>query len=110
MNWACEFMNSTEAIISPTQRELLEFLTSLPCGQQVPSSQTITEGIFVVYSEDIFMLNLIFQYFATSSKDFVSFNVEFRAMYPFFERLMQKKKCSEGIWWWDNMKLGHDKI
>lgn len=76
MNWACEFMGSIEAIISPVQKELLEFLVSVPHSRQVPSSQTITEGIFVVYLEGIFILNPIFQYFATSSKAFVSLNVE----------------------------------
>ena len=84
MNWACKFMNSIAAIISPTQKELLELFTSLPCGQQVPSSQTITEGISVVYWEGIFMLSFIFQLFATYSKAFASLNVELRATYPFF--------------------------
>lgn len=53
-------MNSTEAIISPNSEELLEFLMLEPHSQQVPSSQTVTEGIFVVYLEGIFMLNSIF--------------------------------------------------
>lgn len=71
-------MNSTEAIISPNSEELLEFLMLEPHSQQVPSSQTVTEGIFVVYLEGIFMLNSIFQYFATSSKAFISLTVELK--------------------------------
>lgn len=94
MNCACKFMNSIAAIISPTQKELLELFTSLPCSQQVPSSQTITEDIFVVYWKVIFMLTFIFQFFATSSKAFAGLNVELRAIYPFFQRLMCKEECS----------------
>lgn len=62
---------------------------------------------FCGYLEGIFRLNLIFQYFATSSNTFVSLNVEVRAIYPFSERWMHKKKCYIGRW--DNIKLGHDK-
>lgn len=72
-------MNSIEAIISPIQKELLEFHTSVPHSQQV---SLITEGIFVVYLEGIFMLNPIFQYFATSSKAFVSLKMKLREIYP----------------------------
>lgn len=91
-------MNSIEAIISPIQKELLEFHMSVPHSQQVSLITDHHRGIFVVYLEGIFMLNLIFQYFATSLKAFISVKAELGEFILFFLRESCMKESISRVW------------